>query len=921
MASISYDGQSFQIDGRRRWLVSGVLSPTRMARGDWEARLRAARQAGLNCVCVPVVWRDHEPAPGTFDFEGERDIAEFIRLCGALGLLVVLRAGPFVDDGHDLGGLPAWLLEQEEIVLRSNSGPFLEASSRWLSALMRQVRDLQITARGDGGPILLVQVEHEWFCGDDETGAGYLGELGRYLRENGLSVPLLNTNNLYQQIEGEIDGWTTAEALQTTMRQLRHVRPDAPRLLTDVQTGGHDHWGHAHERLRSPDELIDSLAQALAAGAQFQVMPFHGGTSFGFDAGRAATLPEGFCTTSHDCGAPLTEAGGRGAMFAAGKRVCTFASSFERVFAGLDPDYHPIALDPASRAGKTAAASVPVVHCRGPQGSVAFVFGDPSPKAKRGEATLMLPSGVSLKVDLRGQPVVWALIDVVLANRSVLDFCNLSAFALVGDTFVCFGPNGAEATISINGSVFQSTVPSGKTPVVEEHEGVTLVVCNESQIDAAIRTNDAIYVGCAEIDASGEPVPAEGFAMCHRIGKAGEHTQIRVGQPAKPPRAPALSKWERASAEAYVSGTSERFARIEGPAPLERLGAPMGYGWLRATLKAGATKKHALGVFELRDRAHLFIDGKLDSIIGEGPGATPPPASVSLKKGETTAVLLVDNLGRWSGGNALGEPAGLFGEIYDAKPLKAGKQKLETATPLRPLDFRSPLWGVHSDDRTAADRVTWRFEHRRKSPVFLLIDQGEGDGSLMGLVVLNDEIIDVFSRGGGLRRIRLPEEPMKRGKNVLQLAVVGDPAAALKWSEGAASLYEGAEALSGKEWAFAKWEPPAEDAFESVAKSAMRSAGGPVWWRCAFRAKRAESPLFFDVSGLTKGQLFLNGRNLGRYFVATNTGKKVPPQSRHHLPTPWLREDKANEIMIFDEHGAAPSKCRFVYDPLGPFGG
>ncbi len=921
MASISYDGQSFQIDGRRRWLVSGVLNPTRTARGRWEDRIRAARQAGLNCVCVPVVWREHEPAPGAFDFEGERDIAEFIRLCGRAGLLVILRAGPFLDDGHDLGGLPPWLLEHEGIVLRSNSGPFLEAASRWISALMGQIRDLQISARGPGGPILLVQVEHEWFCGDDETGVGYLGELGRYLRENGLSVPLLNTNNLYQQIEGEIDGWTTADALQATMRQLRHVRPDAPRLLTDVHTAGHDTWGRPHERLRSPAELIDSLAQALAAGAQFQIMPFHGGASFGFDAGRLPTLPEGFCTTSHDCGAPLTEAGGRGEMFAAVKRVCTFASSFERVFAGLDPDYHPIALDPASRSGRGGAASVPVVHCKGAQGSITFVFGDPSPKARRGEATLMLPSGISLNVDLRGQPVVWALMDVVLANRAVLDFCNLSAFALAGNTFVCFGPSNAEATISINGAVFRSTVPSGKTPVIEEHEGVTLVVCNESQIDAAIRTPDAVYVGCAEIDASGEPVPAPGFATCHRIDSSGAHTQIRVGQPAKAPRAPSLSRWERASGEEYVTGASERFARIDGPAPLERLGAPTGYAWMRATLKTGAGKKHSLGLFELRHRAHLFIDGKLEALIGEGPGAEAPPASVSLRKGETTAVFLVDNLGRWAGGNALSEPAGLFGEIYDAKPLKAGKAKLETATPLRPLDVRSPLWGVHSDDRTAADRVTWRFEHRRKSPLFLLIDQGEGDGSLMGLVVLNDEPIDVFSQGGGVRRVRLPEEPLKRGRNVLQLAFLGDPDAALKWSERAVALYEGADALSGKDWAFAKWEPPADDAFEPVSRSAMRSAGAPTWWRCAFKVKDPLDALFLDVSGLTKGQLFLNGRNLGRYFVATSTGKKVPPQSRHHLPTPWLRAGEPNDILIFDEHGAAPNKCRLVYDPLGPFGG
>ena len=67
-------------------------------------------------------------------------------------------------------------------------------------------------------------------------------------------------------------------------------------------------------------------------------------------------------------------------------------------------------------------------------------------------------------------------------------------------------------------------------------------------------------------------------------------------------------------------------------------------------------------------------------------------------------------------------------------------------------------------------------------------------------------------------------------------------------------------------------------------------------------------------SGIDEGQLYLNGRNLCRYFVSTPTGKKVPPQQLYYLPEPWLKTDGENELLIFDEHGASPAKTKLTYE-------
>ena len=64
------------------------------------------------------------------------------------------------------------------------------------------------------------------------------------------------------------------------------------------------------------------------------------------------------------------------------------------------------------------------------------------------------------------------------------------------------------------------------------------------------------------------------------------------------------------------------------------------------------------------------------------------------------------------------------------------------------------------------------------------------------------------------------------------------------------------------------------------------------------------------LSGLSKGQAYLNGHALGRYFVSNAKGKAVDPALPLPIPFAWLNEEGENELLIFDEHGFAPSKVK-----------
>ena len=200
----------------------------------------------------------------------------------------------------------------------------------------------------------------------------------------------------------------------------------------------------------------------------------------------------------------------------------------------------------------------------------------------------------------------------------------------------------------------------------------------------------------------------------------------------------------------------------------------------------------------------------------------------------------------------------------------------------------------------------------------------EGATFAEGTFVLNDEPIAFYAGAGGAGQQRLlldPSEgrPFKRGKNVLRFAPNVGQTGAAKDVGARTTLYECVEAITASAtWSFAKWEPPTAGSFAAcTAPQAAKLKGRPAWWRCSFDSPKHDEPLWFDTTGLSKGQVYLNDRNVGRYFTATATGKAVGPQKRLYLPGEWLAETGANEILIFDEHGFAPQKTKVVVSAAG----
>uniref|UniRef100_A0A8C0UVP8 Beta-galactosidase n=1 Tax=Cyanistes caeruleus TaxID=156563 RepID=A0A8C0UVP8_CYACU len=258
-----------------------------------------------------VPWNYHEPQMGTYDFFGGKDLEYFLQLANDTGLLVILRAGPYICAEWDMGGLPAWLLEKKSIVLRSSDSDYLEAVERWMGVLLPKMRPYLYQ---NGGPIIMVQVENEYgsyFACD----YNYLRFLLKLFRQHlGDEVVLFTTDGasqfhlkcgalqgLYATVDFAPGGNVTAAFLAQ-----RSSEPKGPLVNSEFYTGWLDHWGHRHSVVPA-ETIAKTLNEILARGANVNLYMFIGGTNFAYWNG--ANMPYMPQPTSYDYDAPLSEAG------------------------------------------------------------------------------------------------------------------------------------------------------------------------------------------------------------------------------------------------------------------------------------------------------------------------------------------------------------------------------------------------------------------------------------------------------------------------------------------------------------------------------------------------------------------------------------------------------------------------------------
>lgn len=299
------DGK-FLFQGESIQLICGEMHYPRIPREYWEDRIVRAKAMGLNTISAYVFWGFHEREEGKFDFKGQADIKEFVRLAAKHDMFVLLRPGPYVCAEWDYGGYPSWLMEKKDMEIRSRDPKFIELCAKYLKALGKELAPMSIN---NGGNIVMVQVENEY--GSYSNDKVYLQALADAVKAAGFNAPLMTCDGGGQMGAGYLPGaFPTVNGAvgQDIFKFVDQHQKGGPYFVAEFYPAWFDVWGTRHSKvdLKNPTAQLDDM---LANNVSVSLYMFHGGTNFFYTNGANNSYGYAPQPTSYDYDAPLGEWG------------------------------------------------------------------------------------------------------------------------------------------------------------------------------------------------------------------------------------------------------------------------------------------------------------------------------------------------------------------------------------------------------------------------------------------------------------------------------------------------------------------------------------------------------------------------------------------------------------------------------------
>ena len=295
---------NFYKNGMIHHIYSGTIHYFRIVKEYWYDRLLKLKNVGLNTVETYIPWNTIEKAPGVFDFNNINDFISFIDIAKKLDLDVILRPGPYICAERDLGGLPFWLLKEDDIVLRSNNPKYMFYVERYLSEISKLIKPRLFE---NGGNIIMIQIENEYGSyGNDKEYLNQIYEIYKksdinalFFTSDGATFDYLKSGNIKDKFLPTVN---FGSHIKENYLEFRKYDKDSPFMVSELWLGWFDTW-HEKHHTRDADDAIKQIKDVIDLGGSFNIYMFAGGTNFELSNGSTFNEDENrfvYQTSSYD---------------------------------------------------------------------------------------------------------------------------------------------------------------------------------------------------------------------------------------------------------------------------------------------------------------------------------------------------------------------------------------------------------------------------------------------------------------------------------------------------------------------------------------------------------------------------------------------------------------------------------------------
>ncbi|TDL23066.1 putative beta-galactosidase [Rickenella mellea] len=323
-AAVTFDAHSVFLDNKRLFVFGGEFHPWRAPSGKqfWRDVFEKMKAAGFNTVSVYFHWGISTAKQGTLDFNFYRSHTDVYEIAKDLGILVIVRAGPYVNAETNAGGFPGWLTNVPALA-RTNQTGYTNAWMPYITSVAKFVEPFQYP----NGPVIAIQSENE-FAPTSSTGPGrseYMQLVENTYRANGLTkIPITHNDprisGRFVSGLGAVDLYTWDEypngfdcsnptvwdQVDTTLiAKHKKIDPDVMWASAEFQGGSFDPWGGSgydacYQLLNDQFANVFYKNNYAAQTAYQSLYMTYGGTNWG-------NLAEPTVYTSYDYGAPIRE--------------------------------------------------------------------------------------------------------------------------------------------------------------------------------------------------------------------------------------------------------------------------------------------------------------------------------------------------------------------------------------------------------------------------------------------------------------------------------------------------------------------------------------------------------------------------------------------------------------------------------------